>query len=81
MTGKPVTAPEDATLQELHALVTSAEDGRVAILRGDEHVGVVARTDLLRALEGVEPALARRRGEPRGRARGASSACARSSRP
>ena len=56
MTGKPVTAPDDATLQELHALVTSAEDGRVAILRGDEHVGVVSRTDLLRALEGVEPA-------------------------
>ena len=55
MTGKPVTAPDDATLQELHALVTSAEDGRVAILRGEEHVGVVARADLLRELEGVEP--------------------------
>ena len=56
MTGKAVTASEGATLAELHALVTSADDGRVAVLRGDELVGVVARADLLRALEGVEPA-------------------------
>jgi len=56
MTGKAVTASEGATLAELQALVTSAEDGRVAVLRGDELVGVVARADLLRALEGVEPA-------------------------
>src|SRR5919106_312628 len=56
MTGKAVTARETATLAELHALVTSADDGRVAVLRDDELVGVVARTDLLRALEGVEPA-------------------------
>jgi tRNA nucleotidyltransferase (CCA-adding enzyme) len=55
MTGKPVTAREDATLAELQALVTSAEDGRVAVVRGDEIVGVVARADLLRALEGVPP--------------------------
>ena len=55
MSGKPVTAPDDATLQELHALVTSAEDGRVAVLHGDELVGVVSRSDLLRALEGVQP--------------------------
>jgi tRNA nucleotidyltransferase (CCA-adding enzyme) len=57
MTGKAVMASEDATLPELHALVTAAEDGRVAVVRGEEIVGVVARTDLLRALEGVEPAL------------------------
>jgi tRNA nucleotidyltransferase (CCA-adding enzyme) len=56
MTGKAVTASEDATLPELHALVTAAEDGRVAVVRGEDLVGVVARTDLLRALEGVEPA-------------------------
>ena len=54
MRGSAVTAPEDATLAELHGLVTSADDGRVAILRGDELVGVVARADLLRALEGIE---------------------------
>jgi tRNA nucleotidyltransferase (CCA-adding enzyme) len=56
MRGSAVTASEDATLPELHGLVTSADDGRVAVLRGDDLVGVVARADLLRELEGVEPA-------------------------
>ena len=46
---------EDATLAELQARVTTAEDGRVAVLRGHELVGVVSRADLLRELEGVEP--------------------------
>ncbi|MGH3134290.1 MAG: CBS domain-containing protein, partial [Gaiellaceae bacterium] len=55
MSGRVVTASEDATLGELQVLVTSADDGRVAVLREDELVGVVARADLLRALEGVEP--------------------------
>ncbi|MBA3376282.1 MAG: CBS domain-containing protein [Actinobacteria bacterium] len=55
MSGRVIATHEDATLRELQALVTDAEDGRVAILRGDELVGVVARADLLRALEGVEP--------------------------
>jgi tRNA nucleotidyltransferase (CCA-adding enzyme) len=40
-------------VQELRALVTTADDGRVAVIRGDELVGVVTRVDLLRALEGV----------------------------
>ena len=56
MSGRVVTASEDATLAELQSLVTAAEDGRVALLRGDELVGVVTRADLLRALEGIEPA-------------------------
>ena len=55
MSGRVVTASEDATLAELQSLVTTAEDGRVALLRDDELVGVVTRADLLRALEGVEP--------------------------
>jgi tRNA nucleotidyltransferase (CCA-adding enzyme) len=55
MSGRVVTASEDATLRELQQLVTSAEDGRVAVVRDGKLVGVVARTDLLRALEGVEP--------------------------
>jgi tRNA nucleotidyltransferase (CCA-adding enzyme) len=55
MSGRVVTASEDATLSELQQLVTSAEDGRVAVLRDDALVGVVTRSDLLRALEGVEP--------------------------
>ena len=49
------TATEESTLAELQALVTSADDGRIAVLRGEELVGVVGRADLLRALEGVEP--------------------------
>ncbi|MCS7006913.1 MAG: CBS domain-containing protein, partial [Thermoleophilia bacterium] len=56
MSGHVVSADEDATLGELQSLVTRAEDGRVAVLRGDELVGVVTRADLLRALEGTEPA-------------------------
>jgi tRNA nucleotidyltransferase (CCA-adding enzyme) len=54
MSSRVVTAPEDATLRELRALVTAAEDGRVAVVRDEELVGVVSRADLLRALEGVE---------------------------
>jgi tRNA nucleotidyltransferase (CCA-adding enzyme) len=54
MSGRAATTTEDATLSELRVLVTGAEDGRVAVLREDELVGVVARVDLLRALEGVE---------------------------
>ena len=48
-----VEAGEEATVQELRALVTAADDGRVAVIRGEELVGVVTRVDLLRALEGV----------------------------
>ncbi len=56
MSGRVVTASEDASLPELQMLVTSAQDGRVAVLRDGALVGVVARADLLRALEGAEPA-------------------------
>jgi tRNA nucleotidyltransferase (CCA-adding enzyme) len=55
MSGRVVTASEDSTLADLQSLVTDADDGRVAVLRGGELVGVVTRADLLRALEGVEP--------------------------
>jgi tRNA nucleotidyltransferase (CCA-adding enzyme) len=55
MSGRVVTASEDATLAELQSLVTTAEDGRVAVLRDGALIGVVTRADLLRALEGVEP--------------------------
>ncbi len=55
MSGRVVSTQEDASLSELRALVTDADDGRVAVLRGDELVGVVARADLLRELEGIEP--------------------------
>ncbi|MBA2643180.1 MAG: CBS domain-containing protein [Actinobacteria bacterium] len=55
MSGSVATASEQATLAELQSLVTTAADGRVAVVRDDELVGVVTRADLLRALEGVEP--------------------------
>jgi tRNA nucleotidyltransferase (CCA-adding enzyme) len=55
MSGHVMSASEESTIAELRSLVTGAEDGRVAVLRADELVGVVTRADLLRALEGVEP--------------------------
>ncbi|HET9437053.1 MAG TPA: CBS domain-containing protein [Gaiellaceae bacterium] len=53
MSRNVVRAHERSTLAELRSLVTTADDGRVAVMRGDEVVGVVSRADLLRALEGV----------------------------
>ena len=54
MSGTVVTASESSTLPELQSLVTTAEDGRVAVLRDEELVGIVTRADLLRELEGME---------------------------
>ena len=53
MSSEVVCAHEDTSLIELRTLATAAEDGRVAVLRDHELVGVVSRADLLRALEGV----------------------------
>jgi tRNA nucleotidyltransferase (CCA-adding enzyme) len=53
MSSQVVSAHEEASLAELRTLVTAAEDGRVAVLRADELVGVVSRADLLRTLEGA----------------------------
>ena len=55
MSGRVLAATENATLPELQSLLTAAEDGRVAVLQDDALVGIVTRSDLLRALEGVEP--------------------------
>jgi tRNA nucleotidyltransferase (CCA-adding enzyme) len=47
-----MTCTEDTPLPELMRLIVSSEKtGRVPVLRGDEVVGVVTRSDLLRALE------------------------------
>jgi tRNA nucleotidyltransferase (CCA-adding enzyme) len=56
MSGHVVSGTEETPLAELQTLVTAADDGRVAVLSGTELVGVVTRADLLRALEGMEPA-------------------------
>ncbi len=55
MSSHVTSAGDDATLAELQGLVTTADDGRVAVVRESELVGVVSRADLLRALEGAEP--------------------------
>jgi tRNA nucleotidyltransferase (CCA-adding enzyme) len=55
MSGRVTACPEDATLAEVQALVTSADDGRVAVVRDRELVGVVTRSDILRSLEGPQP--------------------------
>jgi tRNA nucleotidyltransferase (CCA-adding enzyme) len=61
MSGRVPTATEDAPLAELQRLVTGAETGRVAIVRGEKLAGVVTRSDLLHGLvghdeEGAAPA-------------------------
>jgi tRNA nucleotidyltransferase (CCA-adding enzyme) len=55
MSSRVATVGEDASLAELRALATSAEDGRVAVVRDGDLVGVVSRADLLRTLEGAAP--------------------------
>ena len=55
MSTEVVTCAEDTPLPELTRLLRSSDAGRVAVLRGDEVVGVVARSDLLQAL-GEPPA-------------------------
>jgi hypothetical protein len=42
-------------VQELRTLVTAADDGRVAVLRGEELVGVVTRVDLRARWKGWLP--------------------------
>jgi tRNA nucleotidyltransferase (CCA-adding enzyme) len=51
MSSDVVTCADDTPLPQVMRLVASAEPGRVPVVRGDEVVGVVTRTDLLRALE------------------------------
>jgi tRNA nucleotidyltransferase (CCA-adding enzyme) len=55
MSGRVPTATEDAPLAELQRLVTRADTGRIAIVRGEKLVGVVTRSDLLRGLVGTAP--------------------------
>ncbi len=50
MGGRVPVAGEDTPLPELQRLLAAAREGRVAICRDDELVGVVTRSDVLRAL-------------------------------
>ena len=51
MTSDAVTCSEDTPLPEVMRLVAASEVGRVPVVRDDEVVGVVTRSDLLAALE------------------------------
>jgi tRNA nucleotidyltransferase (CCA-adding enzyme) len=51
MSSDIVTCPEDTPLPEVMRLIVASEGGRVPVVRGEEVVGVVTRSDLLRALE------------------------------
>ena len=50
MSSDVATCAEDTPLPELTRLFRTSDSGRVAVLRGEKVVGVVARTDLLHAL-------------------------------
>jgi tRNA nucleotidyltransferase (CCA-adding enzyme) len=51
MSSDVVTCPVDTPLPQVMRLIASSEAGRVPVLRNGEVVGVVTRSDLLRALE------------------------------
>jgi tRNA nucleotidyltransferase (CCA-adding enzyme) len=51
MSSEVVTCTEDTPLPEVMRLIAASEGGRVPVVSGDEVVGVVTRSDLLRALE------------------------------
>ena len=46
----PVTVPEDAELREVMGLMDRHEIKRVPVVRGEQLVGIVSRSDLMRAL-------------------------------
>ena len=51
MTSNVVTCGEEAPVAELQRLLATTAAGRVPVVRGEDVVGVVTRSDLLRALE------------------------------
>jgi tRNA nucleotidyltransferase (CCA-adding enzyme) len=50
MNSHPATCTEETPLAELQHLLATSADGRIAVVRGEEVVGVVTRTNVLRAL-------------------------------
>ncbi|MEB3195779.1 MAG: CBS domain-containing protein [Candidatus Sericytochromatia bacterium] len=49
MTSRLETVPEDATLQHLQDLMVRRDIGRLPVMRGEAMVGIVTRSDILRA--------------------------------
>ena len=56
MSSRVAGAAEETPIAELQRLLASASAGRVAVVRDDQVVGVVTRTDLLRAIGAREEA-------------------------
>jgi tRNA nucleotidyltransferase (CCA-adding enzyme) len=50
MSSRVPTCDEETPLGEVQRLLAGSSEGRVAVLRGDRVVGVITRTDVLRAL-------------------------------
>ena len=56
MSPKPITIGEDTTLEQIVRLMESRNINRFPVMRGDEIVGMVTRSDFLSALVSVSPA-------------------------
>jgi tRNA nucleotidyltransferase (CCA-adding enzyme) len=54
MNSHPATCTEETPLAELQQLLATSADGRIAVVRDDEIVGVVTRSNVLRALGAAE---------------------------
>jgi tRNA nucleotidyltransferase (CCA-adding enzyme) len=62
MSSHPATCDEETPLPELQRRLGASTEGRIAVLRGDRVVGVVTRSDVLRALgAAAEPSPAEER--------------------
>jgi tRNA nucleotidyltransferase (CCA-adding enzyme) len=62
MNSHPASCDEETPLPELQRRLAASTEGRIAVLRGDRVVGVVTRSDVLRALgAAAEPAAAEER--------------------
>lgn len=50
MNDRPITVPEDATLEDVAATMEKNDVKRVPVMRGDRMVGIVTRTNLVQAV-------------------------------
>jgi tRNA nucleotidyltransferase (CCA-adding enzyme) len=55
MTSPPRTVDAEASLEEALAIMSKHDIGRLPVVESDELVGIVSRTDILRALYGAAP--------------------------
>jgi tRNA nucleotidyltransferase (CCA-adding enzyme) len=56
MNSHPRTCAEETPLPELQRLLSTSPDGRIAVTRDSQVVGVITRSDLLRAIGAEQPA-------------------------